>query len=177
MKHRVRDVLRLSGFMFAFLAMLALCGASALGQAIDGNVVGTVMDTQGAAVVGVEITATNVATNVTVAAKTGVTGEYRFDHLLAGTYQIITKVTGFKSVSELVEVELNKTATRNITLSPGAASETVDGQEIEHFEDRHGLLGGPLVGRIFHKEPATLPAAPEKAASEAESPCVHLFIC
>lgn len=126
MKHRVRDVLRLSGFMFAFLAMLALCGASALGQAIDGNVVGTVMDTQGAAVVGVEIIATNVATNVTVAAKTGVTGEYRFDHLLAGTYQIITKVTGFKSVSELVEVELNKTATRNITLSPGAASETVE---------------------------------------------------
>ena len=126
MKQCARNILMRLGFMFAFLVLLGLCAAGAFGQAIDGNVVGTVMDTQGAAVVGVDVMATNVATNIMVATKTGSTGEYRFDHLLAGTYRITTKVSGFKSVSELVEVELNKTATRNITLSPGAATETVE---------------------------------------------------
>jgi len=89
-------------------------------------VLGTVVDGSGAAIVGADMALTNVETSVTVSAKTGATGEYRFDHLLAGTYRITAKMTGFKTISEQVQVELNKTATRNVTLLPGAASETVE---------------------------------------------------
>jgi hypothetical protein len=106
--------------------MLAFGAVVALGQAIDGNIVGTVTDASGAAVVGADVTATNVGTNVASNAKTGGSGEYRFEHLLAGTYRITVKMTGFKTVSENVIVELNKTGTRNISLSPGAATETVE---------------------------------------------------
>ena len=77
-------------------------------------------------VTGAEVTATNIATNVTAVAKTGSSGDYRFDHLLAGTYKISAKMTGFKSISEQVDVELNKTTTRNLTLTPGATSETIE---------------------------------------------------
>ena len=122
MKQGVRSL----GFIFALLSLLGLSAVVAFGQAIDGNVVGTVVDSSGAAVVGVEVTATNVNTNVTLTSKTSGSGEYRFDHLPVGTYKITAKMTGFKMVSELVAVELNKTGTRNLTLTPGAASETVE---------------------------------------------------
>jgi Carboxypeptidase regulatory-like domain len=117
---------RASALILAFFGLLALCAGVAFGQAIDGNIVGTIVDSQGAAVVGADVTATNIATGVVATTKTGSTGEYRFDHLLVGTYRINAKMTGFKAVSEMVVVELNKTGTRNFTLTPGAASETIE---------------------------------------------------
>ena len=103
-------------YLLVVLAMLGLSAVFAVGQAIDGNIVGTVVDGSGAAIVGADITATNIETNVTVSAKSGGTGDYRFDHLLVGTYRITVKMPAFKAISELVQIELNKTVTRNMTL-------------------------------------------------------------
>jgi hypothetical protein len=125
MKRGVRNI-KVCGLILSLVSLFGLSAVSAFGQAIDGNVVGTVVDSQGAAVVGAEMTATNVATNVTATGKTSGTGEYRFDHLLAGTYKITAKMTGFKMTAESVIVSLNQTVTRNLTLSPGAATETVE---------------------------------------------------
>jgi len=125
MKTSVR-IVRSFGFVLALLCLLGLGAVVAFGQAIDGNVVGTVTDASGAAVVGAEVTATNVATNVTAVGKTNGAGEYRFDHLLVGTYRISVKMTGLKSISEQVDVEVSKTSTRNLSLQPGAVSETVE---------------------------------------------------
>jgi Carboxypeptidase regulatory-like domain len=118
--------LRLVAFIVALFGLLGPGAVMAFGQAVDGNLIGTVLDSQGAAVVGAEMAATNIATNVTDTTKTSNSGEYRFDHLLAGTYRITAKMTGFKTVSEMVSVELNKTGTRNLTLIPGAATETIE---------------------------------------------------
>lgn len=112
--------------IFALISLLGLSGIAAFGQAIDGSVVGTIVDSQGAAVVGADVTATNIATNVTATTKTGSSGEYRFDHLLVGTYKITARMTGFKLTSENIDVALNQTLTRNLTLAPGAATETVE---------------------------------------------------
>lgn len=117
---------RTLNWLLALAAVVSLSAVMAFGQAIDGNVVGTVLDGTGAAIVGAEVTALNTATNVSAVTKTGSTGEYRFDHLMVGTYRITAKMTSFKTVTELVQVELNKTVTRNVTLTPGAASETVE---------------------------------------------------
>src|SRR5215472_7079776 len=114
------------GFAFVLIIAMVLSATLVFGQAIDGNVVGTVTDASGAAVVGAEVTATNVATNVSATGKSNGSGEYRFDHLLNGTYRISVKMTGFKTITEQVEVEVNKTSTRNIALQPGAAAETVE---------------------------------------------------
>jgi len=125
MKKGVR-ILRGYGFVFALISVLALSAVVAFGQAIDGAVVGTVMDASGAAIVGADVTATNVATNVSATSKSGGSGEYRFDHLPVGTYRIMVKMTGFKSAVEQLTVELNKTSTRNMSLQAGAATETVE---------------------------------------------------
>ena len=125
MKKRVRISISF-GFVLTLICVLGLCAVGAFGQAIDGNIVGAVTDSSGAAVVGADVTATNISTNVSATAKTNGSGEYRFEHLLAGTYRITAKMTGFKTVNENVVVELNKTGTRNISLSPGATTETVE---------------------------------------------------
>jgi hypothetical protein len=119
-------------FAWGVFAVLVMCGLVTLGtdlahgQASDGNIVGTVVDSQGAAVVGAELTAVNVATNTVAATKTNDSGEYRLDHLLVGTYKISAKMTGFKTVIEETEIHLNTTGTVNLTLAAGAVSETVE---------------------------------------------------
>ncbi len=119
--------LRLSKWhLLSLLLLLFASGVGALGQAIDGNVVGTVIDSQGAAVVGADVTVTKIATDVSAATKTNERGEYRFGNLQVGTYRITVKMKGFKSIEEQIDVQLNETSTRNVTLQPGATTETVE---------------------------------------------------
>ncbi len=125
MKHGARNS-RFVAFVLAVLSVMALASLNMLGQDISGNIVGTVIDASGAAVVGAEVEATNVATNVVTRARTNGTGEYRIDNLLPGTYRVSVKAQGFKSYAQTADVQLNKTGTINVTLTPGAATETVE---------------------------------------------------
>jgi len=125
MKHGARNS-RFVAFVLAVLSVLALSSLNMLGQDISGNLVGTVIDATGAAVVGADVEATNVATNVVTRTKTNGTGEYRIDNLLPGTYRVAVRAQGFKGFAQTADVQLNKTGTINVTLTPGAATETVE---------------------------------------------------
>jgi hypothetical protein len=59
-------------------------------------------------------------------AKTSGMGGYRFDNLPVGTYRLTVKASGFKTVTEQVDVVLNQTGTLNVMLTPGVASETIE---------------------------------------------------
>jgi hypothetical protein len=96
------------------------------GQAISGNMVGTVVDSSGAAVANAEVTATNVATGLAITNRTNNTGEYRFENLPIGNYKFTVKANGFRTTTEVAEVVLNRTGTVNVTIAPGAATETVE---------------------------------------------------
>src|SRR5229473_4199864 len=111
---------RLFAFVLSLFGLLALSAGVAYGQAISGNVVGTVTDSSGAAVSNAEVSATNVGTNVSTTTHTNGVGEYRFDNLPIGSYKITVKATGFRTTSEAIEVQLNTTGTARISLSPGA---------------------------------------------------------
>ena len=124
--NRTTPSLKVFTLAIALLTLLALSVGLVYGQAIDGNVVGTVVDSTGAAVAGADVSATNVATGVTASSKTNNTGQYRFDNLLVGNYKIAVKASGFRTTTVLMEVLLNATGTANVTLTPGATSETVE---------------------------------------------------
>jgi len=125
MKQDVRS-LRFFGFALALLSLMALCSVNMLSQEMSGNLVGTVVDSSGAAVVGADVEVTNVGTNVTTRTKTGGTGQYRVDNLIPGTYRVTVRGPGFKAFSQTADIQLNKTGTLNVTLTPGAATETVE---------------------------------------------------
>lgn len=109
----------------ALVCTIALPSVSLLAQ-VSGGVVGAVTDSTGAAVANAEVEATNVGTNVTTRAKTNTSGEYRIDNLIPGSYRVSAKASGFKTISQTIDVQLNKTGTLNLMLVPGAASETIE---------------------------------------------------
>jgi hypothetical protein len=118
--------LKIFAFVLALLSLMALSSGLAFGQAISGNLVGTVIDSSSAVVTNASVEASNLGTGATTAATTGGTGGYRFENLPVGTYKITVKASGFRTVTQQVDVVLNQTGTLNVTLTPGATSETIE---------------------------------------------------
>lgn len=120
--HRILRVACVLLFGFACASRLALP------QAMDGNLVGTVLDPSGALVTDAEVQAENTATGTkSQALKTDSEGQFRFNNLLPGRYTLTVKKAGFKGVTlEGVEIQLNKTATANVNLELGIATETIE---------------------------------------------------
>ena len=106
---------------------MMLTAVFAIGQAISGDLVGTVTDQSGAAVPGATVTVTNTSTGVTATTKSNTNGEYRFGNLLVGIYDISASGTGFTTAAvHNFNIELNKTATANLVLNVAGASTTVE---------------------------------------------------
>ncbi|MGA9800576.1 MAG: carboxypeptidase regulatory-like domain-containing protein [Terriglobales bacterium] len=118
--------LKVFAFVLALLSLLAFGSGLAFGQAISGSIVGTVIDSSSAVVTNATVEATNVGTGATTEGKTGSSGGYRFENLPVGTYRVSVKAPGFKTVTQQVDVVLNQTGTLNVTLAPGASSETIE---------------------------------------------------
>jgi hypothetical protein len=125
MKQHLRYLISLR-VLIASLTLLTMSVSIAFGQAISGNLVGTITDSSGALVANAEVTATNAGTSSSAVTHTNSTGEYRFDNLPVGSYKITVKAQGFRTFVADADVELNKTGTRNGSMTPGAASETVE---------------------------------------------------
>jgi carboxypeptidase family protein len=96
-------------------------------QAISGDLVGTVIDPTAAAVPNVSVTATNTATEGKSSVLTNSAGQYRISNLLPGNYNVSAAAPGFSGYEmKGVPVQLNQTATVNITLSVGSIATTVE---------------------------------------------------
>jgi hypothetical protein len=118
--------IRLSRLLSAALLMSA-CAIGLFGQATDGNLTGTITDGSGAAIVGASVTITSQATNIQTSAKSNSSGDYRFNNIPVGTYNLSVMATGFSVMTEKnIAIELNKTATVNISMQVGAVTQTVN---------------------------------------------------
>ena len=106
--------------------MIAVNSIEAYGQAISGNLVGTVIDSSAAVVANASVEAMKIDTGVVTTTSTSSTGAYRFENLPVGTYRIVVKNSGFKTAIQQVDVVLNQTGTLNFTLALGATSETIE---------------------------------------------------
>jgi hypothetical protein len=114
-------------FALALAIALLFPVPRAAAQAISGDLLGTVLDATGASIPNVTVTATNVGTNIGASATSNANGEYRFTNLPAGTYTVTAKANGFTSATlKNVSINLNQTATANLTLQVGAVSSTVE---------------------------------------------------
>jgi hypothetical protein len=109
--------------LFVVILAMALFARVSFGQTTSGDLVGTVKDPSGAIVSNANVTVTNEATGVAVSLTTGSTGEFHATNLLPGQYDLTINSAGFQSYSlHGVTIELNKTATKNVTLSIGTTA-------------------------------------------------------
>lgn len=99
----------------------------AFGQARNGTILGTILDSTGAAIVDARVTVTAAQTGVSRTGQTTATGYYAFPDLLPGTYSVAAEYTGFKrAVRGNVEVLVNSTVRVDLTLEPGNVAESID---------------------------------------------------
>jgi hypothetical protein len=118
--------------LFGFLALAALAltlmfVGQASAQVISGDLVGTVFDKTGAAVPGASVEAVNAETGVKYTAEANATGEYRFNNLPVGVYNVSALATNFaKTTVNGFRIELNKTSTLSITLEIKGAVTSIE---------------------------------------------------
>lgn len=121
-----RPLTRTFGPIAVMVAVFALGISTSYGQAVSGELTGSVTDQTGAAVTGATVEVTNTATGLTTSTTTKSQGSYHFVELPVGTYTLTVKAAGFKSASVNVPVVLNKTGTANVQLEVGTSSTTVE---------------------------------------------------
>jgi hypothetical protein len=99
-------------------------------QELRGRVQGIVTDSSGAVIPAVTVTLRNVNTNVETMRQTGATGQYVFDFVLPGSYELRVEVDGFRSfVQQNILVQTRADVTVNAVLEVGAIAETVTVEE------------------------------------------------
>src|SRR6202521_5818166 len=106
---------------------ILLGGLSLYGQVnATGTIEGTVSDKSGAVVPNADVKLASRDTGLAREAKSNAAGQYRFELLPTGTYQVRVTVPGFANATyETVGVAVSQTTTVAVRLSPRAQAETV----------------------------------------------------
>jgi hypothetical protein len=111
--------------VLGMLAVLFLPGRLAA-QIDTGGITGTVQDSSGAVIAGVQITLRNEATGVKTTAESTSTGTYVFDAVMAGNYTIEATAKGFQTnVGGGLIVHVQQVLTVDLSLVPGVVTQQV----------------------------------------------------
>jgi len=94
-------------------------------QAVYGSIGGAVLDSSGAGVADVKITITDLDRNIVYTVRTNAAGDYSQAHLIIGRYRVHVEAPGFKAAVTEVQVAVDTMQTVDITLQPGAVTETI----------------------------------------------------
>ncbi|MFN0123739.1 MAG: TonB-dependent receptor domain-containing protein, partial [Blastocatellia bacterium] len=112
--------------MLCLLAFAALAPAQTFGQAVYGNIVGTVTDAQGAAVANAKITITDTQRQVSTTVISNEDGNFTQRGLISGAYQIRVEANGFKAALQNVMVSVDQETRSEFKLQVGDVSQVVE---------------------------------------------------
>jgi hypothetical protein len=112
--------------VFTLFALLLFSPLPAMAQVNTADVVGTVTDTSGAVVPGANITLKNTATGIARTMQTQADGDYVFNLMQVGTYDVTIEAKGFKTmVTKGLALYAGDRARVDGKLEVGTASESV----------------------------------------------------
>jgi Carboxypeptidase regulatory-like domain/TonB dependent receptor len=140
--------------------LLILSSFSGLARAqvtTTGRISGIVMDQQGAVIRNAEVLVTNTETGAEYRAKSGEEGTFFISALPVATYMVAVTAQGFKQTKVTdVKIEVGKSATVEVRLEVGAASESVTvtgGAEVLQRDTTN--IGSIISGRQITELPFT----------------------
>ena len=108
------------------LALAFTFSVFAQSQALNGQIEGTVADANGAVVPNAVVTAKNTDNGTERKVSANESGFYRIPLLPLGAYQVTVEVAGFKKfLQNGITLSVGQTATINVSLQTGGATETV----------------------------------------------------
>src|ERR1700704_1183987 len=139
---RLRKAMQLLG---GTMGVLLLC-LPLFSQGSSGRILGTVTDQSGGVVAGATVTIIDTERGVTKTLVTNEPGEYSAPPLNPGTYKVRVEAKGFKTVErQNVVLEVGKEVRMDVSLAPGAVSDTITITEsIPLVETTNATLGGTL---------------------------------
>ena len=126
-------------FFLLIACLFSINAITAFGQsqATAADLIGTVVDVNGAAVPGASVTATNAATNIARSVNSNDSGEYQFIALPPGDYQITAEAPTFKkTVISPVRLTVGQSASLEVKLEVGTQDVVVNvsGDSVELVE-------------------------------------------
>jgi Carboxypeptidase regulatory-like domain/TonB dependent receptor-like, beta-barrel len=140
---------KLAFLILACLLALPICASIASAQtAGTGAVTGTVTDPSGRSVPNAKVTATNLGTSQSRTVTTGTAGDYKFELLPPGNYQLKFQASGFKTADVgPVTVNVTETSTQNQMLQIGTVSESVTVEaNVQTLQTESSTLGTTVTG-------------------------------
>lgn len=128
---------------------------------VNGSILGVVRDPTAAVIAGVEVTATNLDTNLARSIRTDSTGEYRILALPVGRYKLDASVAGFqKFTASGITLDVNQQRRLDITMQVGSLEQQVEvnaaalviettATQLGEVINTRKLVGLPLNGRSY----------------------------
>lgn len=149
------------------LLLLGIICAPAFAQKITGDITGDVTDATGAVVPSATVTVKNLGTGFTRSATTTNSGSYRVTDLPIGTYAVTVSATGFKKMTQRVQVVASAVMRASFKMEVGSREETVTVQaeapmvdlspNNNNYVDQQKIETVPLNGRDFNSLLAITP--------------------
>src|SRR5882762_6838784 len=128
---------------------------SANAQTATGRVIGTVTDTQGAAIAGAKVAVTNSGTNARSNTVTNADGFYQVLQLAVGTYTVTAEHDGFsKVVTEAESLDINQALRIDVHMKVGSLTDVVRVEaQAAQVETVSPTIGGTVTGAPIQNLP------------------------
>ena len=151
-----RSVFCLLSFTF-LICIWGMPGSASAQTQTTGAIAGRVTDSSGAVIVNAEVTLVSKATGSESVVSTDQIGNYRFNLIPPGAYQLRFSAKGFKtSESPDLTVTVTETNTVNLALLPGAQQETVEvSSGADLLQTENATLGTTIQGNTIQSLPLT----------------------
>jgi hypothetical protein len=149
----------LSRILVCLLAVVLFNDCRAWSQGGTAAITGTVSDTSGAVLPGVEVTATNTGTGIGRAVITNEAGAFVLPNLPVGPYRLQASLAGFRSFAQTgIVLQVNSSPVVNIRLEVGTVTQSIEVQAnasmvetratgVGEVIDNNRIAELPLVGR------------------------------
>ncbi|MGH9605680.1 MAG: carboxypeptidase regulatory-like domain-containing protein [Terracidiphilus sp.] len=138
----------LCGIALSCLFIFLLPNQFAFGQVDEGSITGTVQDPTGAVVPNAQVTLLNTDQGISVQTHTGAAGDYTFSPVRIGHYTITVTAKGFATTTQTnLTVNVAQALQVNVTLKPGAASETIQVTSAPPLLQTQEASTGQVIGR------------------------------
>ncbi len=140
------EVLRVRLKMLIWLVLIGLYSLvglrGALAQIDQGAITGTITDSTGSAIQGASITLINQDTNLSFTDSTDNNGFYRFSPIKIGLYTLTVSAPNFETRKQQnIRVNVSQTVGLNLSLKPGAVTETVTVTSTEEIQTEDASTG------------------------------------
>src|SRR5262245_34333692 len=116
----------MNSIIMQMAAFCLLCSSVAFGQTVGATIQGTIRDSSGAILPGVQIVVKSTATGTTHETTTDEAGRYRVPLLQSSEYELDASLPGFNSVSRRgIHLTVGQTAQIDLTMAIGSVTQEV----------------------------------------------------